>query len=226
MKNLLVFASGDKEGGGSGFQKLVEATKSGVLQANIVGVISNHAGGGVSRRAEKLNVPFYYLDNPWTAEDYQFIVNLTNADFVALSGWLKLVKGLPPDRTINIHPGPLPKFGGPGMYGHHVHEAVLAAFKRGEITHSEVCMHFVTEQYDRGPVFFRCKVELLPDDTAESIATRVNKVEHAFQSYFTNQVVNGAIHWDGRNPDSLVGYVEWVLNGKNLEPNSKPVVLF
>jgi phosphoribosylglycinamide formyltransferase-1 len=209
MKNLLVFASGDKEGGGSGFQKLVQAMKSGVLQANIVGVVSNHMSGGVAKKAKLLDIPFFCPENPWTAKDYQFIFWLTGADFVALSGWLKLVKGLPPDRTINIHPGPLPQFGGPGMYGHHVHEAVLAAFKRGEITHTEVCMHFVTEQYDRGPVFFRCKVELLSDDTAESIAARVNKVEHAFQSYFTNQVVNGTIHWDGMNPDSLIGGVEW-----------------
>jgi phosphoribosylglycinamide formyltransferase-1 len=209
MKKVLVFASGDKEGGGSGFQKLVEATKSGVLQANVVGVVSNHATGGVFKRAQKLDVPFFYFTGPFMAMEYQRYVYRTGADFIALSGWLKLVKGLPPDRTINIHPGPLPDFGGPGMYGHHVHEAVLAAFKRGEITHSEVCMHFVTAEYDRGPVFFRCKVKLLPDDTAESIATRVNKVEHEFQSYFTNQVVTGQIYWDGKNRESLVGGVEW-----------------
>jgi len=209
MKNLLVFASGDSGGGGSGFKKLVEATRSGVLQANIVGVVSNHATGGVYKKALELEIPFFHFSAPWTQLEYQRYVKAMGADFIALSGWLKLVKGLPPDRTINIHPGPLPNFGGPGMYGHHVHEAVLVAFKRGEITHSEVCMHFVTDKYDRGPVFFRCKVELLQNDTAEGIAARVNKVEHEFQSYFTNQVVTGQIHWDGNDPDSLVGGVEW-----------------
>ena len=208
MKNLLVFASGDKEGGGSGFKKLVEAMKAGVLRANIVGVVSNHAYGGVHRRAFDLEIPFFHFSGPWTVENYQHYVAETGANFVALSGWLKLVKGLPPDRTINIHPGPLPNFGGPGMYGHHVHEAVLAAFKRGEITHSEVCMHFVTDKYDRGPVFFRRQVELFPDDTAESIASRVNKVEHEFQAIITNKVVTGQIRWDGKNPSSLVGAEE------------------
>lgn len=208
MKNLLVFASGDKDGGGSGFKKLVEAMKAGILQANIVGVVSNYATGGVYKKALELGIPFFHFSAPWTQVEYQRYVKATGADFVALSGWLKLVKGLPPDRTINIHPGPLPNFGGPGMYGHHVHEAVLAAYKRGEITHSEVCMHFVTDKYDRGPVFFRRQVELFSDDTAESIAARVNKVEHQFQAIFTNKVITGEIRWDGEHPSSLVGAEE------------------
>ena len=209
MKNLLVFASGDKDGGGSGFQKLVEAADNGSLYANIVGVVSNHAYGGVHRRAFDLGIPFFHFSGPWTAENYQRYVADTGANFVALSGWLKKVVGLPPDRTINIHPGPLPLFGGPGMYGHHVHEAVLAAFKRGEITNSEVCMHFVTEEYDRGPVFFRCQVEILPDDTAESLAARVNRAEHYYQWRFTNRVVEGKIRWVGKNPLSLVWAEEY-----------------
>ena len=209
MKKLLVFASGDKEGGGSGFQKLVEAAKSRFLRASIVGVVSNHAEGGVYQRAQTLGVPFFHFSGPYTAENYQQYVQMTKADFVSLSGWLKLVNGLPSEKTINIHPGPLPQFGGPGMYGHHVHEAVFAAFKRGEITHSEVCMHFVTDQYDRGPVFFRCRVEIQQDDTAKTIAARVNRAEHEFQWYFTNKVVTGEISWDGKNPESLQGAVDW-----------------
>ena len=209
MKNLLVFASGDKEGGGSGFRKLVEAKKAGSLQVNNISVVSNHNHGGVYKHALELKIPFFYFAGPWTSGMYQYYVSLAQADFVALSGWLKLVEGLPPDKTINIHPGPLPQFGGPGMYGHHVHEAVLAAFKRGEITHTEVCMHFVTDQYDRGPVFFRYEVPILPDDTAKDIASRVNKVEHEFQWQFTNKVVTGEIRWDGKNPLSLVGAKEY-----------------
>ncbi len=205
MKNLLVFASGDSCSGGSGFQKLVEASRKGDLEANIVGVVSNYATGGVYNRAQKLDVPFFHFTGPWTAEKYQQYVKETEADFIALSGWLKLVTGLPPNRTINIHPGPLPQFGGPGMYGHHVHEAVLAAFKRGEITFSQVCMHFVTEKYDEGPVFFRCFVDINLDDTTESLAARVNKAEHEFQWFATNEVVSGRVRWDGKNPNSLFG---------------------
>ena len=89
------------------------------------------------------------------------------------------------------------------MYGHHVHEAVIEAFKRGEVKYSAVSMHFVTEGYDRGPVFFDLKIKIEDDDTPESLGQRVNHAEHRWQSVVTNMVVNGLIHWDGKNPKSL-----------------------
>ncbi|MCF7834920.1 hypothetical protein K9M48_02595 [Candidatus Gracilibacteria bacterium] len=138
------------------------------------------------------------------AEDYQALVNHYRADYVSLSGWLKLTKGLDPRTTFNIHPGPLPNFGGPGMYGHHVHEAVIKAYKKGEIKNSEVCMHFVTDEYDRGPVFFRYPVRIRLNDTPETLGDRVNKIEHGWQSFVTDLVVNGQIYWDGIHPESLV----------------------
>lgn len=206
---ILVFASGSAEGGGSGFEKLTLASRSGPLDAEIIAVVSNHANGGVHARADKLDIPFLHFPKPWTAEAYQKFAAASGADFFALSGWLKLVTGLDPktkfnSRTVfNIHPGPLPDFGGPGLYGHHVHEAVIAAFKRREITHSAVTMHFVTGEYDRGPVFFRCNVKINDDDTADSIGTKVNRQEHIHQPKITSMVVNGLIKWDGVNPDSL-----------------------
>src|SRR5882724_6426439 len=154
-EKLIVFASGTAEGGGSGFQALVENARAGILRADIVAVVSNHAQGGVKKRADTLGIPFVLFEGPWTAEAYQKIVREHGADWVCLSGWLKKTAGLDPRRTVNIHPGPLPEFGGPGLYGHHVHEAVMAAFQAGKITHSGVSMHFVTDEYDRGPVFFR-----------------------------------------------------------------------
>ena len=209
LPRLVIFATGGKTGGGSGFQKLVEATRAGELRAEIVAVVSNHPKGGVHDRAKKLGVPFVYFPGPFDVEHYQQGVRDLKADFVALSGWLKLVKGLDPRTTFNIHPGPLPRFGGPGFYGHHVHEAVLAAYKKGQITHSEVSMHFVTdptspEDYDKGPVFFRFPVPLDMHDTADSIAQRVNAVEHEYQPQITDLVVQGHITWDGVDPDSLV----------------------
>jgi phosphoribosylglycinamide formyltransferase-1 len=116
---------------------------------------------------------------------------------------MKLVTGLDPSVTFNIHPGPLPEFGGAGMYGHHVHEAVIAAFGRGEITHSAVCMHFATSEYDRGPIFFRHNVKIEGDDTPDSIGSRVNKCEHRWQPEITNLVVYREITWNGRDFDSL-----------------------
>lgn len=206
---LIIFASGSKTGGGSGFQKLVEATATGVLEAEIVGVASNHSTGGVYERAQKLGVPFTHFPGPWEADGYRRVVEQSGADFVSLSGWLKLVKGLDPRKTFNIHPGPLPRFGGPGLYGHHVHEAVREAFERGELEFSEVSMHFVTDEYDRGPVFFRLPVPLKKGDTADDIGSRVNQAEHQYQAHITNLVVSGQICWDGSDPKSLrvpVGY--------------------
>ncbi len=206
---VLVFASGSAEGGGSGFEKLVLASRDGSLDADIVAVVSNHANGGVRSRANKLGVPFLHFPKPWNAEAYQQLASESGADFFALSGWLKLVVGLDlatrfNSRTVfNIHPGPLPDFGGPGLYGHHVHEAVVAAFGRQEITYSAVSMHFVTGEYDRGPVFFQCKVKINGDDTPDTIGARVNQQEHIHQPRITNMVVNGLIAWDGVSPDSL-----------------------
>jgi len=130
---LLVFASGSKDGGGSGFEKLVEHAKDGGLSAEIVGVVSNHKHGGVRERADRLGIPFDHFPGPWTAEEYRKRVEKFNADYSTGSGWLKPMTGLDLARTFGIHPGLLPKFGGKGMYGHHVHEAVMAAFRRGRL---------------------------------------------------------------------------------------------
>ena len=205
MKKLLIFASGgkDPDDGGSGFQELVENARAGVLEAEIVAVVSSHIHGGVRARADKLGIRFVYFPLPREAEDYQHIVTETQADFVALSGWLKMTKGLDPARTLNIHPGDAKRFGGPGMYGHFVHEAVMAAYAKGEVACSAVTMHFVTEKYDEGPVIFRYPVAIRRDDTPETLAKRVNKIEHAWQSYITNLVIRGDISWDGKNPSTL-----------------------
>jgi len=203
LPRLVIFASGSATGGGSGFEKLVEASRRDVLRAKIVAVISNHGNGGVRERADRLGVPFVHFAAPWTADRYRELIRELAPDFIALSGWLKLAAGLDPRITFNIHPGPLPDFGGPGMYGHHVHEAIMQAYRAGKITHSAVSMHFVTEEYDRGPVFFRLPVEILPTDTPDDIGARVNKAEHEWQARITDHVVNGRIGWDGKDPRSL-----------------------
>lgn len=190
---VLVFASGDAKGGGSGFQELVEFSRTNppVLDAEIVGVVSNHPEGGVFKRAQSLRIPFEYWPGPFDATGYRSFVQKYRADFVMCSGWLKFVRGLDPARTVNIHPGPLPRFGGPGMYGHHVHEAVIAAYRRGEITQSAVTMHFVDETaYDHGPIIFQMPVLIRPEDDAETLAKRVNEKERAWQSHILNQVVH------------------------------------
>ena len=228
---IIVFASGDKEGGGSqatplgfsgteyrqenlgggsGFENLVRATRTGVLEADIVAVVSNHEHGGVRERAERLGIPFVYFPAPYDAKHYASLLQKTSirADYFALSGWLKMVKGLDPQRTFNIHPALMSqlggRFGGANMYGHRVHEAVKTAFDAGEITESGCSMHFVTDEYDRGPVFFEFRVPLKKGMTADEIAQAVNVAEHKWQPKITNMVVHGEIRWDGKDPKTLV----------------------
>ena len=226
---VIVFASGTKDGGGSGFENLVVASRSGILNADIVAVVSNHERGGVRERADRLGVPFIYLNlarHTNILENvgmlYQEVVRKSGAEWVALSGWMKQVKGLDPKHTFNIHPallsqlgGPSPRhsglrpreggrFGGKGMYGTSLYEAVKAAFDTGEITETGVSMHFVTEEMDRGPVFFEFRVPLQKGMSAEEIAKAVNVAEHKWQPKITNMVVHGEISWDGKDPKSLV----------------------
>lgn len=202
---LLILASGesDPDKGGSGFKKLAEAIIDGTLIAEIVAVVSNHPSGGVFTKATALKIPFEYSPRGQTADDYRRLVDKYQADYVALSGWLGLVRGLDPRTTFNIHPGPLPAFGGRGFFGHHVHEAVMESFRQGTLHHSEVCMHFVTPKYDDGPVFFRKQIPIFMRDDAESLGRRVNAMEHLHQARITNFVVQGQIHWDGVRHDSL-----------------------
>jgi phosphoribosylglycinamide formyltransferase-1 len=198
--NILVFASGTKTGGGSGFETMVRAarTKPPVLDAWICAVVTNHYNGGVWRKAEVLGVRSEYWVGPYLAKGYQNFVKYFNADYVMLSGWLKLVAGLDPARTINIHPAPLPRFGGPKIYGHYAHEAVMAAYHRGKITHSAVTMHFVDALYDRGPILFALPIPIEPRDTPETLAAKVNRAEHEWQPRVLNYVVHGQVRLVGK----------------------------
>ena len=198
--NVLVFASGTKTGGGSGFETMVRAarTKPPILDALICAVITNHSDGGVWHKAQALRIPAEYWAGPYLAEGYQKFVKYFKADYVMLSGWLKLVSGLDPARTINIHPGPLPRFGGPKLYGHYVHDAVMAAFQRREITHSAVTMHFVDPVYDRGPIIFALPIPIEPSDTPETLAAKVNRAEHEWQPRVLNYVVHGQVRLVGK----------------------------
>ena len=190
---ILVLASGDAEGGGSGFQELVEFSRTvpAILDAETVAAVSNYENGGVKKRSKKLVVPFEFFPKPYTAENYQYFIKKYKADFVMCSGWLPFVRGIDPRKIINIHPGPIPQFGGKGMWGHHVHEAVMEAYRRGEIKQSAVTMHFVDEvSFDHGAKIFELPVMIREDDDAEKLGSRVNEKERAWQSYILNLVVH------------------------------------
>jgi len=195
---MMVFATGEKDGGGSGLLEMGEysLTNPPGLDVNIVAAISNHENGGVSVHADTLKIPFRFWDGPFNAEGYQALVDEFNPDMISLSGWLKLTVGLDVRKAVNIHPGLIPgrgehgEFGGLGLYGKNVHIAAIKAFHQGRITQSGVTIHFANEKYDEGPTIWRMPVLIREEDTPESLANRVNQVERAWQSHVINLVAN------------------------------------
>jgi folate-dependent phosphoribosylglycinamide formyltransferase PurN len=127
-------------------------------------------------RARRAGVRTTVLQNPADADE--LLRALGDADLLVLAGYLKLLPAPVVrrfrQRAINIHPALLPAFGGPGMYGRRVHEAVLAS----GATESGATVHYVDEQFDRGPIIAQRTVPVLPDDSADSLAHRVLAVEH------------------------------------------------
>jgi phosphoribosylglycinamide formyltransferase-1 len=169
-------------GGGSNLQALIDAHERGDLPAPIVLVISNHADAGALERAARHGVAAVHV--PWRdhADPNARILELLRehqVDVVVLAGWLRLVDprvlAAYPNRVINIHPAPLPRFGGRGMYGLHVHEAVLAA----GVARSGPTVHLVDEHYDQGPILAHVEVPVEPGDDPETLQQRVLRAEHA-----------------------------------------------
>lgn len=164
-------------GGGTNLQALLDGLNGAQTKAARVSrVISNRSDAGALDRGRQAGVPTYALSDPTNADEY--LEAIGDAQLVVLAGYLKLVPSAVVSRfdwrMINIHPALLPEFGGPGMYGIKVHQAVLAAGKK----ESGASVHYVTEEYDRGEVIARARVPVLPGDTAERLAARVLTAEH------------------------------------------------
>jgi formyltetrahydrofolate-dependent phosphoribosylglycinamide formyltransferase len=139
-------------------------------------VVSNRSDAAALDRARRAGVRTTVLRDPADADE--LLRALADADLLVLAGYLKLLPAPVVrrfrQRAINIHPALLPAFGGPGMYGHRVHEAVLAS----GASESGATVHYVDEQFDRGPIIAQRTVPVLPDDSADTLAHRVLAVEH------------------------------------------------
>ncbi|MDH3457975.1 MAG: phosphoribosylglycinamide formyltransferase [Gemmatimonadota bacterium] len=164
-------------GGGTNLQALLDACQRDAL-ARVAIVISNTPKAGALDRARTSGVETAVLDDPADGPALVALLGAHRIDLVVLAGYLKLI---PPEvvaaygmRMINIHPALLPAFGGKGMYGHRVHEAVLAS----GATVSGCTIHLVDAEYDRGQIVAQWPVPVAPDDTPESLAARVLEVEH------------------------------------------------
>ena len=174
---IAIFASGT----GSNAASIIEYFK-GHQTIKVALVISNREDAGVLDIAQQAGIPSRIVKKAAFADEDLVLATLDEfgIDFIALAGFLLLVPKYLirryPYRIVNIHPALLPKYGGKGMYGMHVHEAVKAA---GEVE-SGMTIHFVNEQYDQGAIVLQRRTPIDPDDTAADIARKVLKLEHAF----------------------------------------------
>lgn len=143
-------------------------------------VISNKADAFVHERAKTLGVPSYTFSKEDFASGEKILSFLKEHDIdaIVLAGFLLKVPAVLinayPDKIINIHPALLPKYGGKGMYGHHVHEAVVAAGEK----ESGITIHYVNENYDEGNVIFQARCSVEPSDTPDDVAAKVHQLEY------------------------------------------------
>ena len=197
---LAILASG----GGTNFQAIIDAIERGDLPAvEPVLCLSNRPDAGVLERAKSRQIPTYVLPAHLRTSEETGRAMLTalqgaGADFIALAGYMKMI----PEsvvraytgRMLNIHPALLPSFGGHGMYGRRVHEAVLESGVRW----SGVTIHLVDESYDTGPIVLQEPVPVMPADTADVLAARVLEAEHRLYPEAIRLFSEGRVRVEGR----------------------------
>lgn len=195
VMNIAVFASH----GGSDLQAIMDGCNEKQIQAQVKLVISNNADAMALERAKKAGVAAYHLSVKNFESEEQLaqailqVLARNEIDMIFLAGYMRMlhvsVLEKYQNRVFNIHPALLPKFGGKGMYGMHVHRAVLAA---GE-TESGVTIHRVNAEYDSGEIVAQTKVPVLQEDTPETLAARVLEREHSFLVEVIGQIAHGDI---------------------------------
>lgn len=192
---IVVFASGS----GTNFETMVQSCQKGQLPAEVVLLVANNPQSRAIEKAKALDVP-YSVINPSEFKDFDSWdkevncqVKKVKPDWVVLAGFMRKIgphlltsfEG----KMINTHPSLLPKYGGKGMYGRRVHEAVIA---QGE-TETGVTVHFVSSDYDEGPVIAQKVVPVLPTDTPEALEKRVKSQENLFYVETLKRLLTGQI---------------------------------
>lgn len=170
---IVLFASGS----GSNVENIISYFNT--KEVAIACVLTNRKNAGVVKRCQRLNVPLLYFNKNAFDEDVVLqALRGIKPDLIVLAGFLvkipeSIIKSFP-NKIINIHPALLPKYGGKGMYGNHVHEAVL----NNNEEETGITIHYVNEHYDEGAIIFQAKVKLSPEDSAADIAQKVHQLEY------------------------------------------------
>ena len=174
MHNLAIFASYN----GSSLDSIHKACEDGTLNLKVSLVITNNTNANVLKKAKELNIPAFIINDKLYEDVDTKLVELleeNGCEYIFLAGYMKKVAPILTRKykMINSHPALLPKFGGKGMYGRYVHEAVVAAKEK----QSGVTIHEVNENYDEGEIILQKSIDLSLDETAESLETKIKNLE-------------------------------------------------
>ena len=174
MRNIAILASGE----GTNAERITRYF-NGHPSVKVAVIITNKSEAGVIRRAESLGIPVEVLPaSSFKEGKATHVLQRYNVDFVVLAGFLLRVPDdmltAYPQQIVNIHPSLLPKFGGKGMYGSRVHEAVLDA----DESESGITIHYINEHYDEGAIILQAHCPVMATDTPDSLATRVHQLEY------------------------------------------------
>jgi phosphoribosylglycinamide formyltransferase 1 len=189
MIKIAIFASGS----GSNAEKIAEYFANN-KEIGISTILTNNPAAGVIDRAKKLNIDCIVFDNEAfkNGKVLEILIN-KHIDFVLLAGFLRLIPAsfieAFPNKIINLHPALLPKYGGKGMYGHHVHEAVIDNREK----ESGITIHYVNAAYDEGAIIFQAKYPIAEHDSALDIAIKGQILEHNHFAEVIESVVLGKI---------------------------------
>ncbi|NDV80505.1 phosphoribosylglycinamide formyltransferase [Bacteroides sp. 51] len=190
-KNIAIFASGS----GSNAENIIRYFMDHET-IRVALVVSTRSNAFVLERSETLGVPFeVFLRDEWASGGANVLAALQryNIDFVVLAGFLAHIPDAIlhtyPDKVINIHPSLLPKYGGKGMYGDHVHEAVVAARE----TETGITIHYLNERYDEGEVIVQVACPVLPEDTPQDVAAKVHALEYEHYPQVIEEVITGLL---------------------------------
>jgi len=176
MKNIVLFASGS----GSNVENIIEYFKSKGIDNNYF-VFTNNKNAYVIERAKKFNIPFFIFSKEEMKNNTVLDKILAfKPDLIVLAGFLWMFPASIidrfPNKVINVHPALLPKFGGKGMYGMHVHAAVVL----NKETESGITIHYVNDKYDDGAIIFQAKTNIEPHFTPDDVANAIHGLEYKY----------------------------------------------
>lgn len=186
MKKITIFASGS----GSNAENIILYFEKN-QEIRVDSVFCNVADAFVLERAKKHNIPVYVFNKEEMRNPDKLLKQLQDRgiDFIILAGFLWLLPeciiSAYQNRIINIHPALLPNYGGKGMYGMRVHESVISAKEK----QSGITIHYVNDHYDEGTTIFQAKCDITPNDTPETLATKIHALEYAHFPQVIEEVV-------------------------------------